>query len=146
MAKRARLGGLLSLAATAPVTRGTALGARPSTREGGDRLGCRKPRPRQRLEQIARAEHVRALLIMPSGSMPSGSEAPEVLWDAAADPGLAVIDVCWDGPQPPVISRAARTAGTTRRDATDFLACLQADKSKAVFEAQNFAVLSQARS
>jgi hypothetical protein len=51
-----------------------------------------------------------------------------------------------DGTQPPVVSHAARTGGTTRRDATDFLACLQADKSKTVLEAQNFAVLSQARS
>jgi hypothetical protein len=141
MAKRARLGGLLSLAAAAPVTRGTALGARPTTREG-----CRKPRPRQRLEQIAQAENARALRITLSGSMLPGSEAPECQWDAAADPGLAVIDVRSDGAQPPVITHAALTAGTTRRDATDFLACLQADKSKTVFEAQNCTVLSQARS
>jgi hypothetical protein len=75
-----------------------------------------------------------------------GSEAPACQWDAAADPGLAVIDVRSDGAQPPVITHAALTAGTTRREAADFLACLQADKSKTVFEAQNCTVLSQARS
>jgi hypothetical protein len=57
--------------------------------------------------------------------------------------GLLSLPAAADGTQRPVISHAALSAGTTRRVATDFLAHLRSDKSKTVFEAQSFTVLSR---
>jgi hypothetical protein len=60
--------------------------------------------------------------------------------------GLLSLPAAADGTQRPVISHAALSAGTTRRDVTDFLADLRSDNSKTVFEAQSFRVLNQGRS
>jgi molybdate transport system substrate-binding protein len=89
---------------------------------------------------IAQAENVRAALLFVSrGEAPAGIVYQT---DAAADPGVAIAGTFPENTHPAIIYPIALTAGAANTAAEAFLAYLKSAKSKPLFEAQGFTVLS----
>ena len=94
--------------------------------------------------KIAQAENVRAALLLVSrGEAPAGIVYQT---DAAADPNVKTIGTFPENTHPPIIYPIALTASATHPDAAEFLAYLKSAKSKPLFEAQGFSVLSSGQS
>jgi molybdate transport system substrate-binding protein len=95
-------------------------------------------------DQVAQAENVRAALLLVSrGEAPAGIVYQT---DAASDKSVAIIGAFPEDTHPPIIYPIALTADATHADAAAFLAYIQSDKAKPLFEAQGFTVLSSGRS
>lgn len=89
--------------------------------------------------KVAQAENVRAALLLVSrGEAPLGIVYST---DAAADPGVRVVDVFPENTHPPIIYPVAMTASSRHADAAAFLAYLASPKARAAFEKAGFAIL-----
>jgi molybdate transport system substrate-binding protein len=91
-------------------------------------------------DRVAQAENVRAALALVStGEAPLGIVYQT---DAAADPGVRILDTFPEDTHPPIIYPAAETAEATGPDAAAFLAFLRTPAAADLFEAQGFTVLA----
>jgi molybdate transport system substrate-binding protein len=89
--------------------------------------------------QVAQAENVRAAL-----ALVARKEAPLGIvyqTDAAAEPAVRIVGVFPADTHPPIIYPIALTAGSSNPDAAGFVAYLESDKAKPLFEKQGFVVL-----
>jgi molybdate transport system substrate-binding protein len=92
--------------------------------------------------RIAQAENVRAALaLVATGEAPLGIVYAS---DAAADPNVRALGVFPEDSHPPIVYPAAVLAASDSHTAGDFLAFLQSDEARALFEQQGFSVLAQA--
>ncbi|HEY4136647.1 MAG TPA: molybdate ABC transporter substrate-binding protein [Alphaproteobacteria bacterium] len=90
--------------------------------------------------KVAQSDDVRAALALVSrGEAPFGIVYAT---DAAADPGVRVVDTFPLDTHPPIIYPAAVLAGSTNADANAFLTYMRSAKAKPLFEKQGFAVLN----
>jgi molybdate transport system substrate-binding protein len=90
--------------------------------------------------KVAQAENVRAALALVStGEAPLGIVYRT---DAAADAKVRIVAAFPQDTHPPIVYPAAVLAGAASPAAGDFLAFLQSDKARMLFEAQGFAVLT----
>lgn len=88
---------------------------------------------------VAQAENVRAaLMLVALGEAPYGIVYQT---DAAAEPGLRIVGVFPEETHPPIIYPAAVIAESANPDAEAFLAFLQSQTAKELFEAQGFEFL-----
>lgn len=91
-------------------------------------------------DKLAQAENVRAALALVStGEAPLGIVYET---DAAADPKVRIVAAFPDGSHPPIVYPAAVLADSKNAASADFLAYLQSDKARGLFEAQGFTVLT----
>lgn len=89
--------------------------------------------------QVAQAENVRAAL-----ALVARKEAPLGIvyqTDAAAEPAVRIVGVFPADTHPPIVYPVALTAGSSNPDAAGFVAYLESDKAKPLFEKQGFVVL-----
>jgi molybdate transport system substrate-binding protein len=94
--------------------------------------------------RIAQAENVRAALLLVSrGETPAGIVYQT---DAAADPNVRIIGTFPEDTHPPIVYPIALTANAGHPDATALLAYIRSAKTRPIFEAQGFSVLSAGRS
>jgi len=88
---------------------------------------------------VAQAENVRAALILVAlGEAPFGIVYQT---DATAEPAVRIVGVFPEDTHPPIIYPAAITTGSASPDAEAFLAFLQSQTAKELFEAQGFEFL-----
>ncbi|MCG6114176.1 MAG: molybdate ABC transporter substrate-binding protein [Mesorhizobium sp.] len=88
---------------------------------------------------VAQAENVRAaLMLVALGEAPYGIVYQT---DATAEPGVRIVGVFPDDTHPPIIYPAAVVAESANPDAVAFLAFLQSQRAKELFEAQGFEFL-----
>lgn len=91
-------------------------------------------------DKLAQAENVRAALALVStGEAPLGIVYET---DAAADPKVRIVAAFPEDSHPPIIYPAAVLAGSDKPASADFLAFMQSDKARGLFEAQGFTVLT----
>ena len=91
-------------------------------------------------DKLAQAENVRAALALVStGEAPLGIVYET---DAAADPKVRIVAAFPDDSHAPIIYPAAVLADSGKAAAADFLAFMQSDKARGLFEAQGFTVLT----
>ena len=94
--------------------------------------------------KIAQAENVRAALLLVSrGEAPAGIVYQT---DAAAEPNVKIIGTFPESTHPPIVYPIALTASATHPDAAAFLAYIRSAKTRPLFEAQGFTVLSPGQS
>ncbi len=94
--------------------------------------------------RVAQAENVRAALkLVATGEAPLGIVYQT---DAAAEPGVKMLDAFPEDSHPPIIYPVAQLAESSNAAAEAFLRCLQSAKAKALFEAQGFIVVAPALS
>lgn len=90
-------------------------------------------------KKVAQADDVRAALLLVSrGEAPFGIVYQT---DAAADPGVRIVDVFPLTSHAPIVYPGAVLAASKTPDAEAFLAYLRSSKAKPLFETQGFAVL-----
>lgn len=90
-------------------------------------------------KKVAQADDVRAALLLVSrGEAPLGIVYAT---DAAADPGVRVVDAFPANSHPPIVYPAALLAASQNADGAAFLAHLRSAAAKPLFERQGFAVL-----
>ena len=88
---------------------------------------------------VAAAENVRAALALVSlGEAPLGIVYQT---DAAADPGVKIVDTFPEDSHPPIIYPVALIASSENPDAAALLEYLRSDAARAAFEKQGFTVL-----
>ena len=94
--------------------------------------------------KTAQAENVRAALLLVSrGEAPAGIVYQT---DAAAEPNVKIIGTFPEGTHPPIVYPIALTTNATHPDAAAFLAYIRSAKTRPLFEAQGFTVLSPGQS
>jgi molybdate transport system substrate-binding protein len=94
--------------------------------------------------RIAQAENVRAALaLVATGEAPLGIVYAS---DAAADPNVRALGVFPEDSHPPIVYPAAVLAASDSTVAGDFLAFLQSDEARALFEQRGFSVLAASNS
>ncbi len=90
-------------------------------------------------DKLAPTENVRAALaLVAKGEAPLGIVYRT---DAAAEPGVRVVDTFPEATHPPIIYPVALMAASSNPDAADFLDYLKSPAAKAVFEQLGFTVL-----
>ena len=90
-------------------------------------------------DKLAPTENVRAALaLVAKGEAPLGIVYRT---DAAAEPGVRVVDTFPEATHPPIIYPVALMAASSSPDAADFLDYLKSPAAKAVFEKLGFTVL-----
>jgi molybdate transport system substrate-binding protein len=91
--------------------------------------------------KVAQAENVRAALLLVSrGEAPLGIVYAT---DAAADPNVKIIGVFPESSHPPIVYPVALIAGSRSLDAAAFLAYIESQDAKPLFERQGFTVLDK---
>jgi molybdate transport system substrate-binding protein len=90
--------------------------------------------------KVAQADNVRAALaFVAKGEAPLGIVYRT---DAAAEPGVRVVDTFPETAHPPIVYPVALTAASSNPDATAFLDYLKSDAATAVFKEKGFTVLN----
>ncbi len=91
--------------------------------------------------KVAQADNVRAALAL----VARGEAAMGVVYatDAAAEPGVRILDGFPDGTHPPILYPVAITAESRHPDAAAFLTHLRGDAARRIFEAQGFTTLNR---
>jgi molybdate transport system substrate-binding protein len=93
--------------------------------------------------RIAQSENVRAaLLLVARGEAPAGIVYRT---DAAAEPGVKILDAFPENTHPPIVYPVALTASSTNPDVVIFLAYLKSARSMLLFEKQGFTVIAARR-
>jgi molybdate transport system substrate-binding protein len=90
--------------------------------------------------KVAQAENVRAALKLVS----TGEAAAGIVYqtDAAAEPGVKIMDIFPEDSHPPIIYPVGLTAASKSQDAADFEKCMQGTKAKELFEKEGFTFLA----
>lgn len=90
--------------------------------------------------KVAQAENVRAALKLVS----TGEAAAGIVYqtDAAAEPGVKIVDIFPEDSHPPIIYPVGLTAASKSQDAADFEKCLQGAKARELFEKEGFTFLA----
>jgi len=91
--------------------------------------------------KVAQAENVRAALKLVS----IGEAALGIVYqtDANAEKGVKVVGTFPEDSHPPIVYPVAQTAGSKDAETPKFLACLEGDKAKALFQEQGFTILAK---
>ena len=91
-------------------------------------------------ERTAQAENVRAALkLVAAGEAPLGIVYRT---DAAAEPGVRIVDTFPESSHPPIVYPAAELAEAQEPQASAFFACLGSARAHPLYEAEGFSVLA----